>query len=138
MNTFVHDCNWSSWSIWMPNTNLEYNALLTKSSCFEEFLVFHQVYEARWGGRPRWLTFFSSLIWTWHGWVMLMYKTHVLADLLHACQFQHPFCVQSPFSACLDHGFWAFLMNMKKNECIEASWSIYLWDLVVQGGRKES
>ena len=94
--------------------NLEYNALLTKSSCFEEFLVFHQVYEARWGGRPRWLTFFSSLIWTWHGWVMLMYKTHVLADLLHACQFQHPFCVQSPFSACLDHGFWAFLINMKK------------------------
>ena len=95
--------------------NLEYNALLAKSSCFEEFLVFHQVYEARWGGRPRWLTFFSSLIWTWHGWVMLMYKTHVLADLLHACQFQHPFCVQSPFSACLDHGFWAFFkMNMKK------------------------
>ena len=45
---------------------------------------------------------------------MLMYKTHVLADLLHACQFQHPFCVQSPFSACLDHGFWAFFNEYEK------------------------
>ena len=65
-----------------------------------------------------------NLAWMSHADV---YKTHVLADLLHACQFQHPFCVQSPFSACLDHGFWAFFNEYeKKNECIEASWSIYL------------
>ena len=60
--------------------------------------------------------FSSAIEASWHGWLMLMYKTHVLADLLHACQFQHPFCVQSPFSACLDHGFWAFLKWIwKKN-----------------------